>query len=87
MEQSSEKEDQSKSTKADCLPPSFKKEYFPDKDMPNLSKDYSCIGFDADHCLVKYNIKTLNSLLTMLHLWDMHECAGYPEEVCKFDCN
>lgn len=29
--------------------------------MPSMEKDYDVIGFDADHCLVKYN---LNALMT-----------------------
>ena len=40
----------------DTIPPSIKEHFFKDVKMPNLSEDYDAIGFDADHCLVKYNI-------------------------------
>lgn len=41
----------------DPIPPSVKKHFFKDKSVPNLSKNYDAIGFDADMCLVKYNVK------------------------------
>ena len=73
--------------RVDTVPPSVKEHYFPDKEMPNISKDYVAIGFDADHALVKYDVKALNSLIARIHLQDLHECAGYPEDVMDYDCS
>ena len=53
--------------------------------MPNLSKDYDAIGFDVDHCLVKYKIPSLYRLLIKTSLEDLHENEGYPEEILDFD--
>ena len=39
--------------KRDTIPPSVKKHFFNDVEMPNFTKDFDAIGFDADHCLVK----------------------------------
>ena len=54
--------------------------------MPNLLKDYDVIGFDADHCLVKYDIVELTRLIVDTHLKKLvKEFEGYPEEICNFD--
>ena len=53
--------------------------------MPNFTKDYDAIGFDADHCLVKYNIKAITSLLVKIELDDLHKKHSYPKEVLDFD--
>jgi hypothetical protein len=42
------------------------------------------IGFDADHCLVKYKIKELMELLITTELDDMYE-LGYPKEILDFN--
>ena len=42
--------------KIDTIPPSVKKFFYTDQGVPNFTKDYDAIGFDADHCFVKYNI-------------------------------
>jgi hypothetical protein len=34
--------------KKDTIPPSVKKHFFTDKEMPNFTKDFDAIGFDAD---------------------------------------
>jgi len=34
--------------------------------VPDLIKDYDVIGFDADHCLVKYNVKNLMTFVAKL---------------------
>jgi hypothetical protein len=52
--------------------------------MPNLSEDYDAIGFDADHCLIKYNIPALTRLLIKCNLKDLHE-QGWPKEIMDFD--
>ena len=49
--------------KIDPIPESIKKFFFTGVEMPNFTRDYDAIGFDADHCLVKYNIKAVTSLL------------------------
>ena len=54
--------------KVDTVPPSVKEHYFPDKEMPNISKDYIAIGFDADNALVKYDNKAINSLIARIFL-------------------
>jgi len=43
--------------KAEPLPAHIKDLYFKGKSMPSLG-DYDVVGFDADHCIVKYNVKT-----------------------------
>ena len=53
--------------------------------MPNYTEDYDAIGFDADHCLVKYNLQAYTRLLIKTDLTDLHECAGYPEDILDFD--
>ena len=63
------------------MPPSIKALYLSGKEMPNVTRDYSVVGFDADHCFVKYDIEVLTELLVEIHLRDLYECCGYPEEV------
>jgi len=46
--------------------------------MPNLLTDYDVIGFDADHCLVKYNVKAVLELLLESELDEFIE-MGYPK--------
>jgi hypothetical protein len=54
--------------------------------MPNLNEDYDVIGFDADHCLVKYDIVELTKLIVDTHLKRLTEdYEGYPKEICNFD--
>lgn len=55
--------DWSKNKRVDPIPASVKKYFFEGVDMPNYSRDYDAIGFDADHCLVKYDIKAFNSMI------------------------
>ena len=43
----------------DPIPPSLKKSFFTDSQMPNLTEDYDAIGFDVDNCLCKYNVKAI----------------------------
>ena len=44
------------------------------------------MGFDADHCLVKYNIQEITKLLVKISLEDMIK-DGWPEEITDFDVN
>lgn len=40
----------------DPIPPHIKKFFFQGKSPPDILQDYDVLGFDVDHCLVKYNI-------------------------------
>ena len=44
--------------------------------------DYDAIGFDADHCIVKYNIKELVSFLIKIELDEFVE-LGYPKSLAE----
>ena len=70
---------------ADPLPQSFKTLFYQGVDPPNLTRDFDVIGFDADHCLVKYNVSELQKLLIPVFLRDLHEYCGFPEEIMDFD--
>lgn len=59
--------------------------FWADKEMPNFTKDYEAIGFDADHCLVKYNVRAVTALLARLQLEDLYK-HGYPREIMNFNC-
>ena len=41
---------------SDTIPPKVKEHFFHGKTMPDLCKEYQVVGFDADHCIVKYNM-------------------------------
>ena len=49
----------SRPTLKDTIPSDLKRYIFTDKTMPNLLTDYDVLGFDADHCIVKYNVREL----------------------------
>lgn len=53
--------------------------------MPNFSQDFQAIGFDADHCLVKYNVLEISKMLIKKSLMDLHENEGWPKEILEFD--
>mmetsp|Transcript_1328 Transcript_1328/g.1717 ORF Transcript_1328/g.1717 Transcript_1328/m.1717 type:complete len:85 (+) Transcript_1328:14-268(+) len=72
-------------TKVDPIPQSVKDIFFKGKTVPNLSKDYDAVGFDADHCFVKYDIQAVTKLIIEAGLKDLHEHAGYPEEIMDFN--
>ena len=48
---------------------------------PNFANDYDVLGFDADHCLVKYNIPKLAALMSEITSKDLHEQLDYPEQI------
>jgi len=56
----------------DTIPASLKQSIFVGKSIPDLCKDYDVLGFDADHCIVKYNIPNLTRLLTKITANDLH---------------
>lgn len=68
----------------DTIPSEVKQNFFKDVKKPNLLKDYDAIGFDADHCLVKYNVKELVRFLVEIELKNFTE-LGYPEEITNFN--
>jgi hypothetical protein len=47
-------------------------------------KDYDVLGFDADHCMVKYNVKPLVQFLIHSEIQDFLE-LGYPAEIMDYD--
>lgn len=53
--------------------------------MPNLLEDYDVLGFDADHCLVKYHVRELMLLVARIQGEDLHKKGGYPAEIADFD--
>ena len=59
----------------------MKQYYFADRSPPDLCAEYDVIGFDADHCLVKYNIPKLASTLSEITSNDLFTLLGYPEEI------
>ena len=69
----------------DTIPESLKKHFYTGKTVPNLSKDYDAVGFDADHCLVKYNVLEVTKFLVKLQLKDLEVHEGWPSEINDFD--
>ena len=67
----------------DTIPAELKQHFFKDRTPPNLIEDYDVIGFDADHCIVKYNIRALSELLITTHLDDFVD-LGYPKSIRDF---
>ena len=65
----------------DTIPASIKPLLFPGRVPPNFSNDYDVLGFDADHCLVKYNLPNLAVLLSQITSKDLHEQMNYPEQI------
>ena len=59
--------------------------FYQGKKVPDLVADYDVLGFDADHCLVKYHIKNLMLLVARILGVDLHLKGGYPEEITHFD--
>jgi hypothetical protein len=55
----------------ETIPESVKKHFFTYQEAPNLL-EYDAIGFDLDHCLVKYNVDALTALLIKGHLDELH---------------
>ena len=54
---------------------------FGDREAPNICDDYDVVGFDADHCLVKYHVPNLTRLLSEITSNDLFARCGYPEEI------
>ena len=43
------------------------------------------LGFDADHCIVKYNVKNLMLHVLKIQALDMHLKGGYPLQITQID--
>ena len=71
-------------TRKDTIPAEVKQYFFQGVQPPNLLTDYDAIGFDADHCMVKYNVKELVSFLIKIELEEFAE-LGYPSCITDFD--
>jgi hypothetical protein len=41
------------------------------------------LGFDADHCIVKYNIVNLTRLIVRITANDLYNLYGYPVEITQ----
>ena len=65
----------------DPIPPHLKKFFFSTKAPPNLLQEYDVLGFDADHCLVKYNVVNLSQLMTKALCEDLISKYDYPNEL------
>jgi hypothetical protein len=69
----------------DTIPESLKPYFFSGKSVPNLL-EYDAIGFDVDHCFVKYNVQELASYLVQSLLDDLQDnFEGYPSSTTEFD--
>ena len=55
--------------------------FFKDKECPDFFNDYDVLGFDADHCFVKYNVSYMLQQLIKFELQDFHNDFKYPKEV------
>ena len=83
MESSSHSDDESICNSKDTIPPFVKEHFFTNVAPPNLL-DYDVLGFDADHCIVKYKIQEFLHLLIRSSLEDFYE-LGYPAEIMDFN--
>ena len=55
----------------DTIPLDLKPYFFSDKHVPNLITDYDAVGFNIDHCLVKYNVEEFARLTVETYLEDL----------------
>jgi hypothetical protein len=62
----------------DPIPPHLKSLFYPERLPPDFARDYHVLGFDADHCLVKYNVFNLSKLMTKALTEDLIANEGYP---------
>jgi hypothetical protein len=52
--------------KIDPIPEKVKQHFYSGIAPPNFTKDYHAVGFDADHCLVKYHVQNTIELLAKI---------------------
>ena len=69
----------------DTIPSSLKPYFFLGKKQPDLLREYDVIGFDVNHCLVKYNEQKLIKQIVKGHLSELVECQLYPEQTTAYD--
>lgn len=69
----------------DTIPPEIKNYFFSDVTKPDLLRDYDVLGFDADHCLVKYNVRETVKLLVRSELQELVDHASYPDALLSID--
>ena len=50
-----------------------------------MINDYDVVGFDADHCIVKYNVRKLAELMARGMGEELRDKFGYPEEITKMN--
>ena len=68
------------------IPPTIKPYFLTHKSVPCLTKDYDCVGFEMDNCLIKFNTLEWIKLLVEGHLTELHtSCVGYPEQVTEIN--
>ena len=67
----------------DTIPSEVKKYFYQGVAPPNLL-DYDAIGFDADHCMVKYHNRELVSFLIKIEMEEFVE-MGYPASLADFN--
>ena len=53
--------------------------------MPNIAAEYDVVGFEASHCLVRYNIDEFAKLIIHVFLNDLVNTFKYPKEILEFD--
>ena len=63
------------------MPAALKGSLFTEKTVPDLLAEYDVLGFDADHCIVKYHLPNLTRLLCKITANDLVELYGYPEQI------
>lgn len=62
---------------------SLKPYFFTEKSQPDLLKDYDVIGFDVEHCLVKFKVDTLCRHIVKGLNEELNE-LGYPAMEFEF---
>jgi hypothetical protein len=68
----------------DTIPAELKQYFWSEQSTPSVM-NYDVIGFDVDHCLVKYNNLELTTDVVQAYLQALHEEKNYPKEVQEFD--
>ena len=70
---------------SDTVPAEVKRHFFSDKKQPCLHREYDVVGFDVDHCLVKYKLRPVAELIVRGMASDLHLKAGYPAQILETD--
>ena len=67
----------------DTIPAEVKQYFYQGVEPPNLL-DYDAIGFDADHCFVKYHNRELVSFLIKIEIDEFIQMV-YPKSLADFN--